>query len=109
MDSLEYTFRDGTTTHDVVEWARTFEDHDYRRIANDEFTLPDGTWQVSTIWQGMPEMFGATRVFETAVFHNEGLVAEAHYPTEQSAIDGHAEVLAAVKNGTLDQVPGLER
>ena len=109
MDRLEYTFRDGTTTHDVIEWARKFEEYDYRRIAEDTFTDESGEWRVSTIWLGMPSMFGATRVFETAIFHNGNWEAEAHWVTEEQATEGHATIVSAVMSGELDKVPGLER
>ncbi len=76
---------------DLMEWARIFEDPEYKRVA--ETTLPDGTW-VSTVWLGLDHQYGdgPPLIFETMVFQDKDNLDERdqeRYSTEAEALAGH--------------------
>lgn len=99
--TLTYTFRDGTTTMDTIEWAVKYEDDNYRNVKRSMHH--DGKCFVSTIWQGIPEMGdGKPRTFETAVLDRGEIVWAEHSATEEEAIRKH-DLYA----GLLDQSPSL--
>lgn len=90
--TLTYTFRDGTTTTDTLEWARKFEEHEYRQVKQ---TVIDDRLFVSTIWQGMPDMGdGIPRTFETAVLRNGMIAWSGFSTTEEEAIAEHERLVA---------------
>jgi hypothetical protein len=100
---LEWTFRDGTKTSDVIEWAMKFEEHAYRQVAEDRIEAPRLT-VVSTIWQGLPpDPWGEPNAYETAVF--DGAPPKAHllwskrWHTEDEAVSAHAIVAENVRRG----------
>lgn len=89
-----------------AEWIRPFGDPDYKRVAADEITLPDGDVRVSTVWLGLDHAWGdrPPRIFETMVFGlggNELLDLDPcwRYSSEDLALAGHAAVVAAVRAG----------
>jgi len=104
--SLTFTFRDGTTTTDTIAWAQRYEDYDYRRVKRSEFTDPRGIeWIVSTIWQGMPDMLGATRNYETIVLRMDEQVGRTYHATEEQAVSKHDDMVAALAaTGRMDSI-----
>lgn len=92
---LTFTFRDGTTTKNVIDWARKFEDPEYRQVAFDEI---DPSRSVSTIWQGMPSMFGPNN-YETVVFRAGHIVWASRWYSEEEAAAGHAAILSKLQEG----------
>lgn len=84
----------------VLIWAKMFEDSEYRIVAVDQ-DAPD-TPMVSTIWQGLDlnhslNPFAIPAIFETVHMHAEKPGDDATIddriftPTEESALDAHAE------------------
>lgn len=77
---------------ELMEWARLFEDAQYKRVA--ETTLQDGKY-VSTVWLGLDHRFGGDGlplIFETMVFPTRGDCRDldcARYSTEENALNGH--------------------
>ena len=85
-----YYDRDGSPL-DLAEWARRFEDTDYRRV--DRTVLPNG-YEVSTVWLGVDHNWGGVRphIFETMVFPEGPSNQEAwqeRYATLEEAKAGH--------------------
>lgn len=81
------------------EFARRFDDMDYRSIGLDTV----GPIQVSTVWLGIDHSFGRGRplIFETMAFDEHGgewLDLQERYATEAEARAGHATVLRAVQD-----------
>ena len=80
-----------------MDWARSFEDMDDRRVA--ETTLPDGK-DVSTVWLGLDHAFGRgpPLIFESMVFASATQGSEAldqdRYSTEAEAREGHEALVA---------------
>lgn len=103
MVALTYTFRDGTTTTNVIEWARRYEEAGYRIVRQDTTTV-DPDLSVSTIWQGLPEMGGEPQVFSTIVCRGLGtptfqVLREARTANEAAAIAIHELWLSNIANG----------
>jgi hypothetical protein len=94
--TLTWTFRDGSTTTDVLEWARKYEDDDYRTVAYDNV----GALRLSTIWQGMPAVFGPN-TYESAILSGHQLLWQVRYDTEEEAVAGHARLLKRLNAGWL--------
>lgn len=93
---LTWTFRDGTTMDNVIEWAKKFEDDSYRVVQRDTV----GDWVLSTIWQGMPSVLGEPNNYETAVLDsNAHVVWMKRWHTEESALAGHALTLGMLREG----------
>lgn len=93
---VDYYDRDGSPlTRD--EWARKFT-YEYKRVELTE--LGDGV-VVSTVWLGMNHNWGegAPLIFETLVMGGEFDEWMDRYATEEDARRGHAEVVAAIRNG----------
>ena len=92
----------------LMDWARTFEDMDARRVA--ETTLPDGKY-VSTVWLGLDHAFGRgpPLIFESMVFASATQGSEAldqdRYSTEAEAREGH-EALVAKWPAAVRRRPG---
>lgn len=79
----------------VAEMARLCRDHEYRVVAKDFV----GTTEVCTVWLGFDHSFrGRVPVlFETVVFGGRMDQYHRRYGTEESAVAGHAKVLASVR------------
>lgn len=93
--TLTYTFRDGTTTMDTIEWAVKYEDPEYRQVKQ---TVIDDHVFVSTIWQGMPDMGdGVPRTFETAALRDGMIVWSRCSRTEEGAIAEHDRIVALIQ------------
>lgn len=87
--------RQGVPIEDVIEWATKFEDSEYRIVAVDQDA--PGTPMVSTIWQGMDLSMatvmhpnGIPAIFETAYLVDGAVVDKYIWPSEASALEGHA-------------------
>ncbi len=91
MDLVGYRDREGKPIG-ALEWARLWEDFEYRRI--DETPLPQGG-RVVTVWSGMisPVVEG---LFFTAVFsaNRRTVVEEIPTQTEADARAMHAATVA---------------
>jgi hypothetical protein len=90
--------RDGEPIHDVLEWARLFENDEYRRIALTN--LPSGI-EVSTVWLGINHRFvgdGPPLIFETMVFGGEHNEEMWRYATENEARQGHEWVVKMLQD-----------
>ena len=77
-------------------------DHSNRRVANDE--LEDGS-RVSTVFLALDHGFGGPPLFfETMVFSKDSFRDRycRRYETWEQAEEGHKEILAAFKDGTLE-------
>jgi hypothetical protein len=90
----DYYDREGNPL-DVREWARLFEDRDYKRVRNTIL----GDINVSTVWLGIDHSYGAGGdpiIFETMVFGTDDEERYCvRYSTEDDAIIGH---IAAVEH-----------
>lgn len=96
----EFFDKDGKPM-ELLEWARTFEDDQYRQIAKNRV----GAHTVSTVWNGFdafrwsddePARIFSTGVFVTADAQKEGgfeLVEEQTYLTQEEALQGHADLV----------------
>lgn len=85
--------RDGSPLP-LSEWGRLFEEH--RPVAEETV----GRYRVSTVWLGIDHSFGSgpPLIFETMVFRNTyNDVYCNRYSTEQEAIEGHAHVVAHLR------------
>src|SRR5678815_4017202 len=87
------------------EWAKLFEDLDYRRIGKDKI----GPFEVSTVWLGLDHaMWGEPLIFETMIFDREGGESgETHpwldlscwrYSTLEEAKEGHEAAVKLVRS-----------
>lgn len=83
-----------------LEWAKIFEDRDYKKINYTE--LPNG-FRVSTVWIGVDHNYGDgdPLIFETMVFPpDEGTMKSwrdldcERYSTEEEALAGHEAMCA---------------
>ncbi len=85
-----YYDRAGLPIEDLHEWARKFEDRDYKRVALTE--LPDGK-EVSTVWLGLDHQWGEgpPLIFETMVFPPGSRIEldAERYSTLEEAQAGH--------------------
>lgn len=82
--------------NDVHEWARFFENHANRIVAQD---YPRPNVLVSTVFLGVDHSFGRGSrpvVFETMVCRNGEWGEEQRYATWEEAEDGHAAMLKRV-------------
>jgi len=81
----------------LKEWATTFEADD-NHVGDDTVK---GV-RVSTVYLGLDHSFGMggpPLIFETMVFGGPHDQHTARYATEEQARDGHARVLAAIREG----------
>ncbi len=92
-----YFDRDGKEIESTLEWARKYEDAEYRIVAIDSDGAPDGV-MVSTIWEGINKAFmdgfgeGAHRdTFDTAWLTNGVIYASERTSSEEEAREKHAE------------------
>jgi len=92
---LTFTFRDGTTTENVIEWAMKYEDDQYRHVARDVV----GEFALSTIWQGMPSVGMAPNNYETAIFRGGHIIWMTRWSFEEEAVEGHAMTLKLLQDG----------
>jgi len=82
---------------EMLEWAKLFEDFEYKVIQ--QTTLPSGKW-VSTVWIGSCHNFNPLHndnhlIFETMVFPKKGnydCLDMKRYSTEEEALKGHEEM-----------------
>lgn len=87
-------------------------DNEYQIVAQDDVLTPDGhTMWVSTVWLGLDHGHGYSPepvIFETMVFVRgfEGEYCQ-RYTTEQSAKDGHDEIIRLLHNGVPLEQLGL--
>jgi hypothetical protein len=97
----DYFDREGNPIK-LMDWAKRFEDLEYRRVAWDG--LPSGGY-VSTVWLGLNHAFGGgpPLIFETMVFP-ECTICE-RYATEEDARAGHARIL---RKETVKATPPAE-
>lgn len=81
---------------DLDAWSAAFGDQEYKRVGYTEV----GDVRVSTVWLGMNHNWGdgPPLIFETRVFGGEDDEWMDRYATEDAAVAGHNEVVAAVKN-----------
>lgn len=83
--------------HDVIEWAKLFEDAGYRLVALDI----EGDVRISTIWQGinlyptfLPD--AVPSIFETMAFRHDDALERMFWPSEWSALEGHSMLCQAM-------------
>lgn len=93
--------KDGTPL-ELLEWARLFEDTDYRRIGDDE--IQHRGIRVSTVWMGMNHRFtpGRPLIFETMLFVADGDPDDLgcwRWSTQAEALAGHQAIVAALTEG----------
>lgn len=90
----------------AIEWdqmVELFKSDEARRVGYDKV----GDVTVSTVLLVMDHSFledGPPVIFETMVFGYDAVAADSDddgYSTKEQAAEGHASVLAAVKDGTL--------
>lgn len=85
----EWFDRDGKPL-EMLEWARLFENLEYKRVARDELT---NGCLVSTVWLGLNHGYGGPPlIFETMVFRPDDGVDGGdmeRYSTEAEARAGH--------------------
>jgi hypothetical protein len=100
--TLTYTFRDGTTTQDVIAWALKYEDNDYRHVKYDEIHTDEGL-AVSTIWQGLPVFPDSPpEIFSTAVLslaRGQIVIWEVRTGTEEQALAVHGDLVQSIYLG----------
>jgi hypothetical protein len=98
--------KDGTPLP-TLEWARKFEDYDYRFVGHDFV----GAYRVSTLWMGMPPVgLHVSRpplVFQTAVFHHREPLEERNYATEADALAGHEAIVTLLRATVVESPEGL--
>jgi hypothetical protein len=85
--------RQNQPIEDTIEWAKMFEDPEFRLVAVDQDG--EGTPMVSTIWQGLDLDHSlyvtddTAMIFETA-YLDDGIVLECwHEHTEEQALHRH--------------------
>lgn len=90
--------RQGNELADVVAWAELYRDDDYKRVAVDRV----GDAMVSTVWLGLDHagpFGGGPDIFETMVFGGKHSSWQRRYATEEAAVQGHAQVVEALRRG----------
>lgn len=80
---------------ELMEWARAFEAGNCVRVDN----IDDQ--RVSTVWLGLDHRFdeGPPLIFETMVFGGPHDHYCDRYSTEEAAIAGHDQTVAALREG----------
>lgn len=81
---------------DLIEWATWYEDHEKRRVADEKV----GDVRISTVFLGLDHNHyqpGPPQWFETMVFGGPSDLAQDRYATWNEAVDGHAAMVAAVR------------
>ena len=80
----------------LMEWARLFEDGNYKRIALTE--LPNNV-RVSTVWLGLDHSFDGDKllIFETMVFGGKHDGDQDRYTTLEEAQKGHKDMVKRIK------------
>jgi hypothetical protein len=93
-----YYDKQGEKINDTLEWAKLFEDKEYKRIA--ETTI--GKHWISTVWLGLDHNYdgGKPLIFETMVFlkNKNGKTIKSdldmdRYSTLEEAKDGHIKMV----------------
>ena len=86
---------------EMLEWARKFEDYDYKVLARDQV----GELTVMTVWSGLDWNSGlddeAPLIFSTGVMRTAeyssgegfGLIEERYWSTEDEALEGHRAMM----------------
>ena len=95
--------KDGTPL-ETLEWARKYEDYDYRFVGHDYV----GSHRISTLWMGTPPVGYCLHredgppppVFQTMVFDGDKVVDERNYYTEADALAGHNEFVTLLRATT---------
>ena len=79
---------------DLMEWATAFEDTD-RKIGDDTINGQ----QVSTVWLGSHYNYGEgpPLIFETMIFGGPHDQYCDRYSTEEAALAGHDQIVAALR------------
>lgn len=81
---------------ELLDWARLYEDVEYRQVALDEA----GKYSVSTVWQGFNHRLEGGNYFETAVWLTAGGVSYGEFriisscALEGEALAKHAQTVA---------------
>lgn len=102
-DYMKFYDRQGVEIS-MERYAQLHIDFDYKVLKQDDVLTPDGDmYWVSTVWLGMNHNYfdkGPPLIFETMVFE-DGMsdVYCDRYPTERSAREGHALVVASLISG----------
>lgn len=87
----------------LFEFAKLFEDMEYRRIGLDEVN----GMEVSTVWLGLDHRYGRSGpplIFETMIFpvgSREDLYCE-RYATEAEAVGGHRRAVELAVAGKVE-------
>lgn len=92
MRALYYD-KDGKPITDTLEWAKKFEDREYRKVG---YTKLTNTVLVSTVWLGLDHDFleeGAPIIFETMVFVDGTCTDQKRYSTLEQAKEGHRKLV----------------
>jgi hypothetical protein len=100
----DYYDKDGNPIS-LMEWARLFEDWEYKSVGNDTVTNDRGEHHVSTVWLGADHNFfrGPRIIFETMVFCEhmppdcDWDQEQFRYSTLEQAQEGHAMAVSGVK------------
>lgn len=81
--------------HDLIEWARWFEDGSNRRVAADDV---NGI-HISTVFLGLDHRWdnGPPMLFETMTFGKGFEQEQERYSTWDEAMEGHAKMIERVK------------
>ena len=89
----------------LLEWARKFEDTEYRRIGR---TVLDNSLVVSTVWIGICSE-PCPQIFETMVFYNGDEKDIARYTSEAKARIGHQSMIIKWRDWGPPRLPIYER
>lgn len=126
-DEIAYVLRNGKVGHDVIEWARHYENPSYRRVAVTEFR---GPVIVSTVWQGidlgwdqrlmeraaiLPPAPLNRRLYRCAVIHLDDaepfgmkMLDEVELDNEEDALAAHWQFVQEVRRTPLAMWAGTK-
>ena len=84
---------------DMYRAAELRSDPNYKVVAVGRITGPEIDIAISTVWLGLDHNWGdgPPLIFETLIFGGTLDGAMWRYPTEQAALEGHAEAVAIVQ------------
>lgn len=87
---------------DSLEWARSFENREARRVASDKM----GDVTVSTVFLGLDHSYGEgpPLLFETMIFGGEHSDDQWRYSTWEEAEQGHRAAVALVRESAPNPV-----
>ena len=82
---MKYTLPNGSTTNDVIEWAKALENDEGRKVGSTQI----GDYYVSTVYIGI-----SSCIYETMVFDKNGDEVDCErYDTESGAKAGHFQMV----------------